>query len=253
MTPNPILDIVPSERGRLLDLARSLLGTQAEAEDAVQDAYLRAVDSAPAALASPQAWLSTVVRHIAIDRLRRRRLEALWMEAERPGADTRTAPSAEDDASRRMERDHALRFLADTLSPAEAAIVLLRDVFDIDHEVIAAKAGKTEAACRQMVHRALLRLKAQVARGERPKPELPEDAPDDGETADAVFVLCVRAIEGLSPNPLFAILAAPVVSAAVRAAEAADRREPPSGDASRAMPSTSRQARTSRLTAGFPL
>jgi len=147
MTTNPLFDIVPSERGRLLDLARSLLGTQAEAEDAVQDAYLRAVDSAPAALASPQAWLSTVVRHIAIDRLRRRRLEAQWMEAERPGADTRTAPSAEDDASRRMERDHALRFLADTLSPAEAAIVLLRDVPRIRHIPSVIVHGRYDVVC----------------------------------------------------------------------------------------------------------
>lgn len=206
MTPESVFDPVSADRTRLLDLARSLLGTQADAEDAVQDAYLRAMVHSPQALATPQAWLTTVVRHIAIDRLRHRRLEAAWVESESPGWASLAAPSAEDEASRRMACHRALRLVADLLTPIEAAIVLLREVFDIDHMSIAERAGKNEATCRQIAHRALSRLRPASSSGERHRPATRQD---DGETADAVFVLCLRAIEDLTPAPLFAILAAP--------------------------------------------
>ena len=68
-------------RRRLVELARTLLGTSADAEDTVQDAWLRVHDGVPANLASIEAWLATVVRHLAVDRLRRRRLEQAWQHA----------------------------------------------------------------------------------------------------------------------------------------------------------------------------
>jgi len=185
------LPLAPADRRRLLDIARGLLGTQADAEDALHDAYLRAVTAAPAGVETPLAWLTTVVKHLAVDGLRRRRLE----RGHAPPPDG-VAPSAEDEAALLQRRAHALRQLADTLQPVEAAMLLLREVFEFSYAALAERSGKSEATCRQTVHRALLRLRE----GSRSEPE-------DRATADALYVLCLRAMQGLSPAPLHAILA----------------------------------------------
>ena len=203
----------PPGRGRLLDLARGLLGTQADAEDVVQDAYLRVRDGAPPGLASTEAWLMTVVKHLAIDRLRRRRLEWDWQaRAIRDGdaGDSRSAPSAEHLATLAIDSAAALRLVTDTLAPVEAAALLLREVFDADYADIARSTGKGEAACRQLVHRALQRVRAASLHAKR------KNQPADGDTADALFHLCWRAIESRSPQALHAVLAAPQMAASVR-------------------------------------
>ena len=196
------LPLAPADRRRLLDIARGLLGTQADAEDVLHDAYLRAVTASPAEVETPLAWLTTVVKHLAVDGLRRRRLER--GHAPLPEG---AAPSAEDEAALLQRRAQALRHLADTLQPAEAAMLLLREVFEFSYAVIAERSGKTEAACRQTVHRALLRLR-----------EGSRSEPDDRATADALYVLCLRAMQSLSPSPLHAILATTMSAGAGAAA-----------------------------------
>ena len=190
MKPTFAFPLAPADRRRLLDIARGLLGTQADAEDVLHDAYLRAVTTGPADVETPLAWLTTVVKHLAVDGLRRRRLER-----EHTPLPDGAAPSAEDEAALLQRRDHALRQLADSLLPVEAAMLLLREVFEFSYAALAERSGKSEAACRQTVHRALLRLRD----GSR-------SPPDDHATADALYVLCLRAMQSLSPAPLHAIL-----------------------------------------------
>ncbi|MDB5998592.1 MAG: polymerase, sigma-24 subunit, subfamily [Rhizobacter sp.] len=213
MNTDFLLHLARADNARLIEFARGLLGSRHDAEDAVQDAYLRVIDGAAVSVDVPQAWLTTVVRHIAIDRLRRQRLEAEWRQGEAAEVCARSAPSAEEVASLEMQRSAALRLLADSVSPLEAAIVLLREVFEIDYETLARKAGKSEAACRQLLHRALQRLRTpRDPKGRGDDSGCSSSCPlDDGETADTVFVLCTRAIDGRSPAPLYAMIAPPTV------------------------------------------
>src|SRR5256885_1262469 len=129
-------------RRRLVELARTLLGTSADAEDTVQDAWLRVHDGVPANLASIEAWLATVVRHLAVDRLRRRRLEQAWQHDAARDADgeRHAAPSAERLAGPRLDASVALRRIVPVLSPPEAAALPLHELFDFDFAAIARSA-----------------------------------------------------------------------------------------------------------------
>ncbi|WP_280154725.1 sigma-70 family RNA polymerase sigma factor [Piscinibacter sp. XHJ-5] len=192
-------------RRRLLDLARSVLGTQADAEDVVQDAWLRVQGGTPQELRSAEAWLATVVKHLAIDRLRRRRLdeESLARHVD-PGHDS-VAPSAEHVAGLALDSAAALRRLTRVLTPVEVAALLLREVFEMDYAEIARSARKGEAACRQIVHRALKRAKGAAER-----------RTSDDETAEALFHACWRAVASGNPAPLHAVLGSPEVVAEAR-------------------------------------
>ncbi|GAP65497.1 putative ECF-sigma factor [Mizugakiibacter sediminis] len=153
-------------RERLFGLAYRMLGTRADAEDAVQDAWLRWRQADQAAIQDPEAWLVTTTTRLCIDRLRsaRREREAYvgpWLP-EPLAAGTVASPQ---DAVE-LANDVSLAFLAalERLAPEERAALLLKDVFDYDHAAIAQLLGKSEAACRQIVHRARERV-----RGERPR------------------------------------------------------------------------------------
>ena len=204
--------IFQPNRRRLVDLARSLLGTPHDAEDIVQDAYLRAHAGVPPGLVSVQAWLRTVVRHLAIDQLRRQRLardrrSRMPDDGAADGDRESVAPSAESTAARSQESAAALRLLADTLSPREAAAVLLREVFEADYAEIADSAGKSEAACRQLVRRARRKLRDGLPPPERGRHR------DDAQLSGMLFTLYSRAIETRDPQLLHALLGAPVVLA----------------------------------------
>lgn len=201
-------------RRRLTEVARGLLGSQADAEDIVQDAYLRSQAAAAAPPRSAEAWLLTVVRHLAIDRLRRRRREGEALHQWQQDAVALrhlSAPAAEQTARLSLDAAVALRVLLQCLDRVEAAAVLLREVFEADYAEIARSAGRSEAACRQLVHRALRRL------GATP----PGPSRVDGNGAeDALFSLCWRALQSGSPAPLFRLLALPAGAPAARAAAA---------------------------------
>jgi RNA polymerase sigma-70 factor (ECF subfamily) len=190
-------------RRRLIELARALLGTSAEAEDTVQDAWLRVHAGVPPGLVSVEAWLATVVRHLAVDRLRRRRLEQAWQHAETAQTDPErhVAASAERLAAQRLDAAAALRRIADVLSPPEAAALLLHELFDVDFAAIAASAGKGEAACRQLVHRAWRKVRGGTRRR--------RDAGD----AEALFRVCMLAVQARDARVLHAVLARPLVTA----------------------------------------
>lgn len=158
--------VFDEQRPRLFGLAYRMLSTRADAEDVLQDAYLRWQSVDTTQLESAQAWLTTVVTRLAIDRLRRARIEregyfGPWLPEP---LSEEEAPSPE--AALELEGDLSIAFLVllETLSPQERAAFLLHDVFDEDYADVAAMLGKSEAACRQMVHRARERVTAKRRR-----------------------------------------------------------------------------------------
>lgn len=157
-------------RPRLKGIAYRMLGSVAEAEDVVQDTWLRWNEAAHDALGSAEAWLVTVTTRIAIDRLRaaqahRTHYVGTWLP-EPVVSDDPDSPATPEQLLGRAE-DLSMAFLTvlERLAPEARAAFLLREVFDVDYDEIARTLGKSEAACRQLVHRA----KTQVREDDRPK------------------------------------------------------------------------------------
>ncbi|MFL6660438.1 MAG: RNA polymerase sigma-70 factor [Massilia sp.] len=153
-------------RPRLFSIAYRMLGTRADAEDVVQDAWLRWNATDQAQLQSAEAWLVTVTTRLSIDRLRSRKSEreayvGWWLPEPLVEVDEHTPERAAELAS---DVSVALMWVLERLAPEERAAFLLRQVFDHDYPDIAAMLGKSEASCRQMVHRAQDRVQQQKPR-----------------------------------------------------------------------------------------
>lgn len=158
-------------RPRLFSIAYRMLGTRADADDVVQDAWLRWNGADQATLQSAEAWLVTVTTRLSIDRLRSRKSEreayvGWWLPEPLVELDERTPETAAELAS---DVSVAFMWLLERLAPEERAAFLLRQVFDHDYADIAAMLGKTEAACRQLVHRAQGRVQQQRPRFDVPR------------------------------------------------------------------------------------
>lgn len=149
-----------AHRARLWGVAYRMLGSRADADDMVQEAYLRWHGAPTAEVRTPEAWLVTTTTRLCIDRLRQRRVEreayvGPWL----PEPLVEEAPPA--DAATELASDLSVAFLAvlERLAPEERAAFLLHDVFDADYGEIAAALGKSEATCRQIVSRARRRVR----------------------------------------------------------------------------------------------
>lgn len=160
-----LADDLEPYRPRLFGLAYRMLGDAHEAEDVVQEAMLRWHRAERAAVESPEAWLVAVATRLSIDRLRRAETERAaydgpWLPE--PVADERLAP----DRGAELASDLSMAFLVllERLAPEERAAFLLREVFDADYADVARALGKSEAACRQIVHRARERVRTGRAR-----------------------------------------------------------------------------------------
>jgi RNA polymerase sigma-70 factor (ECF subfamily) len=147
-------------RSRLFGLAYRMLGTPADAEDVLHDAWLRLHAQDLSALDDPEAWLVTVTTRLALDRLRRAKAEREHYTG--PWLPEPLVPDTEHpDAT--LERGESLTLsfllLLERLSPEERAAFLLHEVFDYSHAEAAAILEIAEDACRQRVHRAKARLR----------------------------------------------------------------------------------------------
>lgn len=163
-------------RPRLFSIAYRMLGVRADAEDVVQDAWLRWHSAEQSELQSAEAWLVTVTTRLAIDRLRARKSEreayiGWWLPEPLVELDERTPETYAEIAS---DVSVAFLWVLERLSPEERAAFLLRQVFDQDYADIAAMLDKTEVACRQLVHRAQSRVQQ-----ERPRFDVPKDTHRD--------------------------------------------------------------------------
>jgi len=160
-------------RPRLFGVAYRMLGSRADAEDVLQDAYLRWHRGAADELRSPEAWLVTIVTRLCIDRLRAVRAEreqyvGPWLPEPLIGD---AAPAADAQAELSSSLSIAFLVVLEQLAPDERAAFLLHDVFDTEYAEIAQILGKSEAACRQIVSRARKRV-----RGQRPRAQVSEAA-----------------------------------------------------------------------------
>ena len=140
-------------RPRLQRLAYRMLGSVAEAEDVVQDAWLRWSRVDPAGIDNPTAWLVSAATRLCIDRMRadRARREAYvgpWLP------DPLIEDITEDPLERAEDVSVAVLLALERLSPLERAVFLLHDVFDADYGAVAKTLKRSEAACRQLAARA---------------------------------------------------------------------------------------------------
>lgn len=169
------LAVFEQHRPRLFGIAYRMLGTVQDAEDIVQEAYLRWHQADQAEVRSPEGWLVAVTTRLAIDRLRR-----AATEREAYVGDWLPEPVAMDvytpsDRQAELASDLSMAFLVmlQRLAPEERAALLLRDVFDASYEEIARVLDRSEVAVRQVVHRARLRVRGDRAR-RRVSPEVTE-------------------------------------------------------------------------------
>lgn len=147
---------------RLFAIAYRILGVRADAEDVVQEAFLKWHGTRNESIESPLAWLTTVTKRTAIDTLRRRRSETLAdiREAE-TGLDNaiNAAPSAHALVEQASDLSHGMRRVIERLSAEERAAFLLREAFEADYARIGEILDRSAAHCRQMVHRARIRVR----------------------------------------------------------------------------------------------
>ncbi len=157
--PPPTLDAFEQQRKVLLGLAYRLLGTYADAEDVVQEAWVRWSAAAPPD--NPAAWLRTVVTRLCLDELRsaRVRREAYvgpWLPEPVHTADGALGPL--DTAELRDSLSLGFLLLLERLSPSERAVFVLREAFALPYDEVAAAVGKEPPACRQLHVRARSKL-----------------------------------------------------------------------------------------------
>jgi RNA polymerase sigma-70 factor (ECF subfamily) len=195
---NRISDTFETHRPRLWGIAYRMLASRAEADDLVQEAWLRWNRSAQADIRAPEAWLVTATTRLCIDRLRQLRTERRsyvgpWLPE--PLA-IETAPPA--DHSSELASDLSVAFLAvlERLAPEERAAFLLHEMFDSGYDEIAQILGKSPAACRQLVSRARRRV-----REDKPRVHV------NPEARAKLLRQLVQAVESQDASVLLALLA----------------------------------------------
>jgi RNA polymerase sigma-70 factor (ECF subfamily) len=150
MTEDPFL----AHRNLLFTVAYEMLGSAADAEDVVQETWLRWADADRSDVRDPRAYLVRIVTRQGLNRLRtlsRRREDYVGEWLPEP---LLTSPDVAEDVELAEHASIAMLTVLETLSPTERAVFVLREVFDVPHDEIAETVGKSPAAVRQIAHRA---------------------------------------------------------------------------------------------------
>ncbi|MFC4114411.1 RNA polymerase sigma-70 factor [Nonomuraea zeae] len=189
-----------AHRNLLFTVAYEMLGSAADAEDVLQETWLRWIKVDVARVHDQRAYLVRITTRRALDRLRamRRRKEAYvgpWLPEP-----LLTAPDVAEDVELAESVSMALMLVLETLSPTERAVFVLREAFDVGYDEIAAAVGKSPATVRQIAHRARRHVDAR-----RPREVVPP-----GETRAALESLR-RAFETGDLQGLLDVLAPDVV------------------------------------------
>jgi RNA polymerase sigma-70 factor (TIGR02957 family) len=185
-------------RPYLFAIGYRMLGRASEAEDVVQDAWVRYQTAAPAALDSLKAYLTTIVTRLCLDRLKaarttREHYVGPWL----PEPILTDGPTNPEQLMARYESiTMGFLVLLETLTPPERAVFLLREVFDYDYDAIAGMLDTTAANCRQLLSRA----KSRIAEG---RPRFAGEPNSERRLVEAF----VRAMERGDPAELAAMLA----------------------------------------------
>ncbi|MET7527605.1 RNA polymerase sigma-70 factor [Streptomyces sp900116325] len=167
-------------RNLLFSVAYRLLGTAADAEDAVQDAWIKWSSADRSQVADPKAYLTRIVSNLALERLRSTRYKretyvGPWLpEPILTSGDTAEAVTDAESVSM------AMLVVLETLSPLERAVFVLKEVFDFSHAEIAEAVERSEAAVRQAAHRAREHVRAR-------RPRFTTDRPRQREVTERFF------------------------------------------------------------------
>ncbi|MBI5103840.1 MAG: RNA polymerase sigma-70 factor [Solirubrobacterales bacterium] len=167
MTDDPFV----THRSLLFTVAYEMLGSGADAEDVVQETWLRWASVDQADIREPRAYLVRIVTRQALNRLRtlaRRREDYIGEWLPEP---LLTSPDIAEDVEFAESISIAMLTVLETLGPAERAVFVLREVFDLPYDDIAAAVGKSQAAVRQIAHRAREHVAARRPRIEVGRPE----------------------------------------------------------------------------------
>lgn len=196
-----VSDLYEELRPLMFSIAYRMLGSASEAEDIVQEAFLRfhRESGKGTAIESPKAYLSAVTTRLSIDHLRTARVRrehyfGTWLPE----------PVITDDASQHSETADSLSMaflvLLESLTPVERAVFLLRDVFDYGYDEIAKVVGKSEDNCRQIAFRARRHIEAKKPRFEASRERREElarrffDAVSKGDTEGLVGLLAADVV-----------------------------------------------------------
>ncbi|MEO3803029.1 RNA polymerase sigma-70 factor [Nonomuraea sp. B1E8] len=199
-TTDPATEVFVAHRNLLFTVAYEMLGSVADAEDVLQETWLRWMKADLGQVRDQRAYLVRITTRQSLNRLRTmtRRKEAYvgpWLPEP-----LLTAPDVADDAELAESVSMALMLVLDTLSPTERAVFVLREAFDVGYDEIAAAVGKSPVAVRQIAHRARLHVSAR-----RPREAVP---PSMTRAALASFQ---RAVETGDLQGLLDVLAPEVV------------------------------------------
>src|SRR4051812_15042370 len=214
MTADPFV----THRSLLFTVAYELLGSAADAEDVVHETWLRWADVDRAEVRDPRAYLIRIVSRQALNRLRtlaRRREEYVGEWLPEP---LLTSPDVAEDVEFAESVSIAMLTVLETLAPAERAVFVLREVFDLPYAEIAAAVDKTPAAVRQIAHRARDHVAAR-----RPRIQV------DRDEQEQVLGRFLNAIRTGELQPLLDVLAPDVVMVADGGGEVAALRHPVAG------------------------
>ena len=151
-----------SQRDHLRAVAYRMLGSATEAEDAVQETWLRLNRSDAGAIENLGGWLTTVVARVCLDMLRSResrREESLESQLTEPVAESSRAGDPEQEAILADSVGVALLVVLDTLTPAERLAFVMHDMFDVSFDEIASIIGRSPSAARQLASRARRRVR----------------------------------------------------------------------------------------------
>ncbi|WP_431980096.1 RNA polymerase sigma-70 factor [Streptomyces qinglanensis] len=197
---DPATEAFVAHRNLLFTVAYEMLGSAADAEDVLQETWLRWVKVDLARVGDQRAYLVRIATRQSLNRLRamQRRKETYvgqWLPEP-----LLTTPDVAEDAELAESVSMALMLVLETLSPTERAVFVLREVFEFDYDDIAAAVDKTAAAVRQIAHRARRHVDAR-----RPRQAVP------ASVARAAVESFRRALETRDPQGLLDVLAPDVV------------------------------------------
>ncbi|NEY30928.1 RNA polymerase sigma-70 factor [Streptomyces sp. PRKS01-65] len=197
---DPATETFVAHRNLLFTVAYEMLGSAADAEDVLQETWLRWVRADLGQVRDPRAYLVRITTRQALNRLRavKRRREAYvgpWLPEP-----LLTAPDVAEDVELAESVSMALMLVLETLSPTQRAVFVLREVFEVGYDEIAAAVGKSPAAVRQIAHRARQHVDARR----------PRKAVSPSETRAALESFR-RALETRDPQDLLDVLAPDVV------------------------------------------
>jgi len=188
-------------------LAKRLERHPADAEDLVQEAYLRLLVSNPDEIREVMPWIRSVMKNLLTDKIRRNELQDRFLALALNDPSREHAASMTTVVERRIECALALNVMVERLESHELASLLLREVFEWSYRELSEPLEKSEQATRQMVHRAWRRFRSGselIKRRQRRR---------DNAEVERIYLICLHALLERDPEGLRALVSAPRIEA----------------------------------------